>query len=107
MRGDVHLAHKVPFADRLHRKGDSALLGTVPLIGGAFAPFDETNAWCFQEGAMLQYLPDGSVLYNIETKDEYGARVRDLTSGKTEDYPLPSATVARRPSRARRPTSFR
>jgi len=95
MRGETHLAHRVPFMDRLHAKGDVAELGTIPLSGGKFTPFDETRAWCFQQGSMLQYLPDGRVIYNIENGSAYGARVRCLETGLVRDYPMPTATVAR------------
>jgi hypothetical protein len=62
-----HLAHRVPFRDRLPTGPDEAELGVITLGGdGAFRPFVRTRAWNFQQGAMLQWLGDGTgrVFYN-------------------------------------------
>lgn len=64
-QGRRHLAHRVPFMDRLPEKGDVAELGF--LEEGRFTPFATTTAWNFQQGAMLQYHPfqKDTVYYNI------------------------------------------
>ncbi|HOY60189.1 MAG TPA: S9 family peptidase, partial [Verrucomicrobiota bacterium] len=62
-----HLAHRVPFCDRLPVAGDEAELGLINLKGeGMFRPFARTRAWNFQQGALLQWLGDGTgrVFYN-------------------------------------------
>lgn len=94
--GRAHLCHKAPFMDRLHGPGDRVLVGTVPLNGGPFTPVDETGAWCFQQGAMLQFLPgsDDRILYNIETAGGYGARVRSLAGGPVRDYDRPVTALS-------------
>jgi hypothetical protein len=72
-----HLAHRVPFRDRLPTAQDEAELGVIPLGGGGeFRPFARTRAWNFQQGAMLQWLGDGSgrVFYNEVRPDGQGYR---------------------------------
>jgi hypothetical protein len=62
-----HLAHRVAFRDRLPVAGDEAELGTIELGGdGTFRPLARTRAWNFQQGALLQWLGDGSgrIFYN-------------------------------------------
>lgn len=64
-QGNDHLAHRVPFMDRLPEVDDVAELGI--LRDGEFLPFAKTTAWNFQQGALLQYhptLPD-TVIYNV------------------------------------------
>jgi len=62
-----HLAHRVAFRDRLPTAADEIELGVIVLGGdGAFRPFAKTRAWNFQQGALLQWLGDGTgrVFYN-------------------------------------------
>lgn len=94
--GNMHLCHRVPFIDRLHRAGDRAQLGTLPLTGGEFTPFDDTAAWCFQQGAMMQFVPGlpDTVLYNVEHKDGYGARMRNLRTGAAREYGRPVSALS-------------
>ncbi|MGI5877529.1 MAG: hypothetical protein ACOX7W_02845 [Christensenellales bacterium] len=94
--GNMHLCHRLPFIDRLHRAGDRAQLGTLPLTGGEFTPFDDTAAWCFQQGAMMQFVPGlpDTVLYNVEHKDGYGARMRNLRTGAAREYGRPVSALS-------------
>ncbi|MBI5693429.1 MAG: hypothetical protein HZC55_25420 [Verrucomicrobia bacterium] len=82
----LHLAHRVPFRDRLPTAADEAELGTLALDGrGEFRPFARTRAWNFQQGAMLQWLGDGSgrVFYNEVRPDgkDYRGVLHDLRTG--------------------------
>jgi hypothetical protein len=83
----LHLAHRVPFRDRLPTAADEAELGTYRLDGsGRFEPFAKSRAWNFQQGAMLQWLGDGSgrVFYNEVRPDgqDYRGVLHDLASGR-------------------------
>lgn len=64
-QGNRHLAHRIPFMDRLPEVLDAAELGY--LEDGTFTPFATTTAWNFQQGAMLQYHPflKDTVYYNV------------------------------------------
>jgi hypothetical protein len=83
----LHLAHRVPFRERLPTATDEAELGTYRLDGGSgFKPFAKTRAWNFQQGAMLQWLGDGSgrVYYNEVRPDgkNYRGVLHDLATGQ-------------------------
>ena len=58
--GKLHLAHRTPFADRLQKVGDKAEVGFIELDTGKFEVMAETEAWNFQQGAMLQWNPPQS-----------------------------------------------
>jgi len=82
-----HLANRVPFRDRLPTAADEAELGIIPLNGdGVFRPFARTRAWNFQQGALLQWLGDGTgrVFYNDVHPDGHGYRgvLHDLATGR-------------------------
>lgn len=64
-QGMRHLAHRVPFMDRMQEADDVAELGY--LEDSKFVPFATTTAWNFQQGAMLQYHPflQDTVYYNV------------------------------------------
>jgi hypothetical protein len=96
-----HLAHRVPFRDRLPAAADEAELGTIALEGGerSFQPFATTRAWNFQQGSMLQWLGDGSgrVFYNEVAPDGRGYRgvLHDLASGRKAYTDRALANVSR------------
>ena len=95
-----HLAHRVPFRDRLPTAGDEAELGTLVLDGdGTFRPFARTRAWNFQQGAMLQWLGDssGRVFYNDVQPGGQGYRgvLHDLATDKRTFTDRALANVSR------------
>lgn len=96
MRGTLHLAHKAPFADRLQKKGDRALVGVIDTDSGKFEELDETEAWNFQQGAMLQWNPAESdeIIYNCVADGEYRAAVMNIKTGKKRFLDMPVANVS-------------
>lgn len=60
-----HLAHRVPFMNRLPMADDTCTVGY--LENDRFHKIGETTAWNFQQGAMLQFHPSLSdtVIYNV------------------------------------------
>ena len=72
--------------------GEPLTVGMVDLEAGhRYIPFDETRAWCWQQGTMLQWLgsaPDREVVYNGVDGDRYVAVVRDVHGGRTRTLPL-------------------
>ena len=74
------LAHRTNFAKRQVRFGDIAEVGT--LDGGVFTPVGETRAWCWQQGAMLQWFDDESIIYNDFEDDHFVAHIVNLTNGR-------------------------
>ena len=49
----LHLVHNAPFMDRLQEKGDTCDIGLIDLSTGAYEKLANTQAWNFQQGAML------------------------------------------------------
>lgn len=80
-QGNDHLAHRVQFMDRLPAVDDVAELGIIS--DDDFAPFAETTAWNFQQGALLQYHPNqaNTVIYNVN-KDGFKTVVHNLKTGE-------------------------
>ena len=79
-----HLANRVPFRDRMPTADDTAELGTIA-TAGKFEPFARTQAWNFQQGALLQWLGGASnrVFYNEinPARDGYRGVLHDLGTG--------------------------
>lgn len=65
--GNLHLTHKVSDANKLHESGDVAEVGLLDITTEKYEKLDTTGAWCFQQGAMLQWnplAPKDEVIYN-------------------------------------------
>ena len=82
--GSRLLGMRVGFRDRQPRPDDEIELGLVDPLGlGPFEPFATTNAWCWQQGTMLQWLPGAadSVVYNRRRLGRFEGIVHDLATG--------------------------
>lgn len=88
-----HLVQRVGFMDRMPEPDDRAAVGMVDTAdGNRFIPLDETTAWCWQQGTMLQWLgsaPDREIVYNIREDGAFKARVRDVQTGRARTLPRP------------------
>jgi hypothetical protein len=92
--GRRHLAHKVPFMDRMPAAEDIAEVGY--LEAGRFEKLGETTAWNFQQGAMLQWIParpSPSLIYNERSGNRYGAVMRDDAGVVIRKFDRPIANV--------------
>src|SRR6185369_2785693 len=91
--GRYMLAHEIDFADRQPKPGEPVTLGRIDLQDNSrFTPFDTTVAWCWQQGAMLQWSPAAparEIIYNSVVAGKYVSTIRDIISGKTQTLPLP------------------
>jgi hypothetical protein len=102
-RAGRHLCHRVQFRDRLPAANDTAELGWLPLPSygadpqGApvFTAFAETRAWNFQQGAMLQWLPEpDTCLYNTFEDGQFRACLHNIRTGQRRQLPRPAANVS-------------
>ena len=93
-QGNRHLAHCVPFMDRLPVADDVAQLGY--LEDGCFTPFAETTAWNFQEGALLQYHPmlQDTVFYNTFHAGRFCTAMHNYATGEKRFTDRPAATIS-------------
>ncbi len=97
--GRYMLAMEVDFMDRPARGDDAIRVGLVDLEDGdgRFHALDETRAWCWQQGTMLQWLgtdPNRLIIYNSVEDGEYVSIIRDVHSGETRTIPRPVYAVS-------------
>ncbi len=96
--GRYLLGMEIGFCDRQPNCGEPLTVGMVDLQGGnRYVPFDETTAWSWQQGTMLQWLgsaPDREVVYNRVDGGDYVSIIRDVHSGKTRKLPRPVYAVS-------------
>ncbi len=86
--GSRLLGMRVGFRDRQPRPDDEIELGPVDPAGEcAFEPFATTQAWCWQQGTMLQWLPGQAerVVYNERRAGRFRGVVHDLASGDARE----------------------
>jgi len=97
--GRYLLALETAFMDRPPTPDDAAVVGIVDLQqGNTYIPLDETLAWNWQQGTMLQWLPtapDRLVVYNRREADRFVAIIRDVHTGETRRLPRPIYAVSR------------
>ena len=82
------LGMRVGFSDRQPTPADEIELGLVDADGLApFEPFATTNAWCWQQGTMLQWLPGTAetVVYNRRRAERFVGAVHDLATGNRRE----------------------
>ncbi len=82
------LGMRVGFSDRQPTAADEIELGIVDAEGMApFEPFATTNAWCWQQGTMLQWLPGTAetVVYNRRRAERFVGAVHDLATGNRRE----------------------
>ncbi len=82
------LAMRAEFQDRAPTVDDRLMLGVVRLSDLRFEPFAQTSAWNWQQGTMLQWLPDGEVIFN--DRDSGGRLISvicDPSSGRRRELP--------------------
>ncbi|MBQ6876081.1 MAG: hypothetical protein IJN46_07595 [Lachnospiraceae bacterium] len=95
--GNLHLTHKVADADKLHMPGDVAEIGLLDINTEKYEKLDTTGAWCFQQGAMLQWNPQASdreIIYNSLGDGDYNATIMDIHTGKKRFLDRPVANVS-------------
>lgn len=89
------LAHRVGFDGRVVAEADSAGCGYFDLRSGAFTQFGSTQAFNWQQGAMLQWLPgaDDLAIYNRREKDHFASRICNVKDGSARDISFPVYAV--------------
>ena len=96
--GRYLLGMESPFMDRQPDGSEPAVIGMIDLHdGNRWIPLDETLAWCWQQGTMLQWLPsapDRKIIYNQRQGDRFVSVIRDVFSGETITLPRPIYCVS-------------
>ena len=84
------LGMEVDFEGRSPRPEDEIVLGLIDLEDGdRWSEIGRTQAWCWQQGCMLQWRPGSAreVLWNAREGDAFVCRVLDVDSGRSRTLP--------------------
>jgi len=96
--GRYMLGLETAFMDRPPTEKDSAIIGLIDLAeDNRWQSLDETCAWNWQQGTMLQWLPpasDRSIIYNRRDDDQFVSVIRDVFTGETRILPRPVYAVS-------------
>jgi len=103
-RGELLLAHEVPWRDAPLTPEQEATVGYFDLANGqTFQPVGKTRTWNWQMGCQLQWLPGlpgRKLIYNVRTDDGssrypyFGSEIRDIDTGEGRTLPVPIYVVA-------------
>ena len=93
--GRYVLGMEVDFEHRSPRADDRIKIGMVDLYeGDRWIELGESRAWCWQQGCMLQWLPQtsqkgsaGEIVWNDRIGDRFVARIMDVQTRKTRTLP--------------------
>lgn len=94
----LHLAHRLPFTDRLPGPGDEATVGVIDTHDDdRFVPLANTTAWNPKLGAMPHWIPGRSrtMIFNTYDGTGYRARILEVDTGDSELVGKPLFTVSR------------
>lgn len=84
--GRYILSHRTGFIDRIPQKADIADICVIDTEEKSIRKVGETKAWNFQQGARLQWMPDGrKIIYNSRREDGIGATIHDLDTGDSRE----------------------
>ena len=76
-----HLTHRVTFIDRIPEPGDVAEVGYITLDDKAFHKVSQTNAWNFQQGALLQWFDEEHIIFNDFRAGDYCSVIANVETG--------------------------
>lgn len=91
------LAAEVDFEDRTPTADDVIVLGMVDTQDGdKWIPLVESNAWGWQQGCMLQWIPgtDSKIIYNTREGDAHVSVVMDVFTREKKTLPRPIYTLS-------------
>ena len=86
------LCHKTDFMDRQPTKDDTAIIGMIDLQNdNEFITLAETKAFCWQQGAMLQWLNNkhDEIIFNDRDENNFVSRILNVKTGETRTLPRP------------------
>jgi hypothetical protein len=95
--GRYVLGMEVDFEHRSPGIDDVIKIGMVDLQeGDRWIELDQTRAWCWQQGCMLQWRPgsDREILWNDRQDDRFVCHILDVKTGKKRTVPHPIYSVS-------------
>ena len=91
------LGMEVDFEHRSPRADDTIRIGMVDLQDSEkWIELDQTHAWCWQQGCMLQWRPgfDKEIIWNDRQDGQFVSHILDVQTGKKRTLPSPIYTLA-------------
>ncbi len=85
------LGNAVDFEHRAPTGRDAIEVGMVDLQDNdRWIPLGSSTAWGWQQGCMLQWIPNSprQVIFNDRSGDDYISRVLDIETGESREHPL-------------------
>ncbi|CAN5810892.1 hypothetical protein BH23PLA1_BH23PLA1_01640 [soil metagenome] len=96
--GRYLLGQQIEYCDRQPEPGETLTIGMIDLNDdNRFLPLDETAAWSWQQGTMLQWLGSDlqrEIIYNSVHDGRYVSIIREVHSGYTQRLPRPIYAVS-------------
>ncbi len=95
--GRYLLGMEVDFEHRSPKPGDVIKIGMVDLEDGdRWIELDETRAWCWQQGCMLQWRPgsDNEILWNDREDGRFVCHILDVKTKQKRTVPHPVYAVS-------------
>jgi len=95
--GRYVLGMEVAFEHRTPRPDDEIKIGMIDLArGDRWIELGRSRAWCWQQGAMLQWIPGSKteVIWNDREGDRFISRVLDVKTRKQRTLPGPIYTLS-------------
>lgn len=89
-----HLAHRVRFHDRIPNADDIVDIGYITLDDKRFYKVAESRAWNFQQGSLLQWFDDESVIYNDYRDGEFCSVIKSVKNGEERVLCAPLAHLS-------------
>ena len=89
-----HLAHRVAFNDRIPTAEDKIEVGYITLKDKTFHKVAESSAWNFQQGCLLQWFDNDSIIYNDFRDGEYCSVIKNVTTGEERIISAPLAHLS-------------
>ena len=89
-----HLTHRTTFADRLQNGSDLVEIGYIDLSDKTFHKIADSRAWNFQQGTLLQWFDDYSVIYNDFRLGKYCSVIKSLINGSERVIDMPLAHLS-------------
>jgi len=91
------LTNRVGFEHRSPTADDVIEVGMIDLHeNDRWIPLGESNAWCWQQGCMLQWIPgtESKVIWNDREKDRFVSHILDVKTGEKRTLPSPVYTLS-------------
>jgi len=95
--GRYALGMQIDFEHRSPKADDIIKIGMVDLQDGdKWTELGQSNAWCWQQGCMLQWLPGSKneIIWNDRQDEQYVCHILNVQTGNKRALPYPIYTVS-------------